>query len=253
MATGVRRSNRERPGIFTGNAPRPESFSRGARGAYAAARLVHNIARAWRQGFNTVHPTTAVALAEEQAMARLRERQRQRRHQSAMERSTAVGEAEVEAEEEAETVAGYGDPPVGISGRGSSDAGPESPISIEEVEAVIDFAVSRFVGPGGYQGSRAAGSRGGDDRREGSGDVVLSGMAREDARVVEAAAVRLMEIYSMPPQVARKWARQARASVHRIANGSGDRRRVGASAASPRTPSRLRPGGLMPSSPVHNR
>lgn len=252
MATGIRRSNRERPGIFTGNAPRPDSFSRGARGAYAAARLVHNIARAWRQVFNTVHATTAVALAEEQAVARLLERQR--RHQSAVERSTAVREAEVEAEEEAETnmsVAGYGDPPVGMGDRGSSSGGPESPIAVEEVEAVIDFVVSRFVGPGGYQGSRGGQESG--TRREGSGDAVLSGMTPEDARVVDAAAVRLMEIYSMPPHMARKWARQARASVHRIADGSGDRRRVGAGAASPRTPSRLRPGALVPSSHVHNR
>lgn len=55
------------PGIITGNAPRPDSFTRAARGAYGAARMVHNVARAWRNDFDMVRAAAVAAAREEQA------------------------------------------------------------------------------------------------------------------------------------------------------------------------------------------
>lgn len=209
--------HQERPGIFTGNAPRPDSFTRGARGAYAAARLVHNVARAWRNGFNVASAATAAALAEEQANARSREH---RRNQMA---ARVVAGRLNAVEEIGENAEGIEDVASDLGADRELVSGSEQPSpAIEDVVAVTEVAIAAVVVEEerhGNQNQERAYTEREMGRLEGSsGGARLHGMTPEDTAIVRAAAERLMEIFpDMGQQHALRRAWQARRSVQRVA------------------------------------
>lgn len=206
--TGAPDTRQDRPGIFTGSAPRPDRFTRGARGAYAAARLVHNIARAWRNEFNVARAAAAAALAEEEANEHARDRQR--RNQLAVVRAAATAAAAAEAEARllasANIVPSRGGGHGGVPGPG----GGAQP-AVEDVAALTEVAISAEVveREGARDGEGLSGSP--------AGEVQQGELTAADVRVIVASAERLVEIFPDMSMDRAIWrARQARGSVRRV-------------------------------------
>lgn len=145
----------ELPGIFTGNAPRPDSFTRGARGAYAAARIAHNIARTWRNEFDVAAATAAAAaaVAEGAANAGARAQQDLARQQVPVDAHVNVGPTAAsarttEAVDTRVAHGGGGAATAAVATGGNSSHGAEIDNPTPAIEAAAQQLMEIFPGMG---------------------------------------------------------------------------------------------------------